>query len=233
MNRTPALLSVLLLIPALLLPACTDRALDPRYPAAILSFDPGLAGAWHALDDDGARAAGNDAVTLTIAAAKVPLKECRLDPHTEADEADETTDGYTVTITPADPERPTPIHLNAYRLSINGRDYIGAQLSFKQFEASRLAVFVAPVHYIVRIERDGDILRAWGNQPALAWLPASIPLDPLPADSAAAAPPLPPENADAFALVTTDIDRLLALLSRPDADTLFTGEPKVFRRAPD
>lgn len=206
--------------------ACTERALDPSYPAAVVSPDPGLAGVWRYEAKEGEDGA---AVSLTISPQRVAVLDGRLKPAIDPERATQTVEAYAITLE-AEDDLPIRVELNAYRLSINGRDYLAGQVGLGRLTESGLLPFVAPLHTVGRIERDGDTLRFWNNEPAIAWIPLAAPLDPpAPADGPPALP-LRAENDDHAFVITTSIDRIVELLRRPDADRLFAGEPAVLRR---
>ena len=225
--RAPYLPLVLCALAAL--SGCTDRTFDPAYPAAIVSTDAGLAGSWRAQPLHAQDGPDLGAMTVTITPDRVVVIDDRLNPAVRPSRGAHTVEAYTITLeAQADP--PLRVNMNAYRLSINGRDYLAGQVGLGQLTDTGLLPFIVPLHFIARIERDGDTLKLWNNEPSIAWMPLATPLDP-PA-AADGPPPLPvgAESSEHTIVITTSIDRIIELLRRPDADRLFCGEPIVLQR---
>jgi len=227
--------SVTLVIVALCSPwfgAC--HSAEPPYPASVLVFDEGLVGTWEQVRDPAKPS--EQPIRLTVAARKVPIVNGRLhaeglapDGSLKEEAAGEGTmqrPAYRMTLTIADPAATQT--LLGIGFQKGGRRFLGLQVPPSRLDAAGLGGWVIPVHRVIAVEREGDVLRIRVPRIEVGWIPVVDVLDGTgpPTDTVRG---LIAERAGPH--VTTKFDRLLELCNEAARDpTAWEDESIELRR---
>lgn len=204
---------------AVVIAGCSRQA---DYPVALMVTDDGLVGVWTV---DGEQSD----TRLEVRARDVEVVKDRTvgaaNP-ASGERAEKPTRAYTLRLL-SDDQAP-PIELSAVLIEIEGVRLVGVQLSDEELKRSPISGLMLPLHYLLRIEREGDTIRAWAPAHSLAWVPAAQWLDPPcgpPGDIA--------RDPKRGIRLTSSIDRLIEVyrqeMKKPD---FWSEEAATFSRAP-
>ncbi len=191
------LVAIVVLIVAAASVGCSREA---SYPVALLATDDGLVGEWisKTKSDD-------DTVHITITQRTVSVRNGRTEGSRDVvggGEPGKPVTAYTVLMTR---EREVgSLELSAVLIELNGTRLLGIQASDEELRRNPLGAVVLPLHFLLRIEREGDTMKAWAPGRGFAWVPRAQWIDP-PCES----PPGVARDEARGLRLTSSIDRLL------------------------
>lgn len=214
-----SLLAALVCVPLLVVGACSRQA---DYPVALMVTDDGLVGVWTV---DG----NQNNARLEVRARDVKVANDRTVGAANAASgkgAEKSALAYTLLVCSDD--QPQPIELSAVLLEVEGVRLVGMQLSDEELERSPVSGLMLPMHFLLRIEREGDTIRARAPAHGLAWVPGAQWIDP-PSDQ----PGEIARNPDKGIRLTSSIDRLIevyrAEMGKPG---FWSDDPVTLTREP-
>lgn len=184
MNR--GLWLVVLSLGTLLLSGCVDYA--PAYRESLLAYDETLLGKWRferPADPNAKNEADqtSDVIDVEIAPREAIVTYGRLGQFPSAKEGaknEHKTPAYLVTmrvVAQKPEEKEFERTYDAVLLEIDGTRLVAFQISTEEKAIGEYFGDVAPIHKVVRVERDGDTLRAWSMKSSIVWLPMIQPLE--------------------------------------------------------
>lgn len=183
MNRVMVLL--IGVVAAIVLGGCVDQA--PAYRESLLAFDETLVGTWQYVKPPNPDAEGDatgeqktDTLDVEISAQRRLVTYGRLGKYNRnsgvaKNEHAATT--YLITLRGIEDDGTEFLRkYDAVLLNLEGTRVLAYQISEEEKTAQEYFGDMLPVHKVVRIERDGDVLKAWMMKRAIVWVPGVRPL---------------------------------------------------------
>ncbi|MGD9690608.1 MAG: hypothetical protein AB7K52_13060 [Phycisphaerales bacterium] len=162
---------------AAMLGGCTSA--EPPYPVEVLAYDEGLVGRWEQTREPGKKQ--DERIVLEITSREITVKEGKVDASgmgpdglRKDQEPRETRRAYMFRYE-TEPGKATT--LMAVLFNAGGRQFAGMQIPPVQMNDAGLSGWVIPVHRVVGLEREGDVLRASSGAFDVAWIPGVEILD--------------------------------------------------------
>jgi hypothetical protein len=221
------LLSCRMLLP-FMLAGCVDHA--PAYNASILTYDEGMLGQWNfeapAPEDQPGPA---KLIPFEVTAREDTVTHGRLGKYNESHNGgpNETkVPAYRLVITVPREEdeevkQPLVLTYQGILLKVNGSTFFAYQpASDRKVEGILMDYY--PVHRVIRIERDGNLMRLHPMKTPIVWFPGVLPLD-----EPQGEPTLPIDEGTYF---VADADRLVQVLSLAIKSADAWHEPVQARR---
>lgn len=188
MDSGPVHRAICVLVIALAtLSGCTP--MSPDYPVAQLEFDETLLGEWLPARDPAKPRADPDAKEFSRVVVEPRMVEhngTRVNPalainHLDKNKPRPTLKQYRVIVAGEDESGPHRLQFEAYLIKFGQTRLLGLQLEVAE-EAGKtyapLIPYLLPVHFVVRLDRDGDRLHFRAPKaPIVGWIPLVKPLD--------------------------------------------------------
>lgn len=193
---------------------------QPEYPAALVSPEPALVGAWALVVEK----PEEGTVRLSFTETAAPVKDGRID---TAVNARVSPGGESVTIYQLHVEMDAAYDMFAYVLDLKGERLMGVQVTDEQASKGGPGGFVIPAHVLFRARVTPEELTLHAPKDGLvAWLPGVRLLDGVREGASGGGP------AEGGTRVTPSLDRLIAYFREHAGEPGFWDEehPLTFRR---
>lgn len=163
--------------------------LQPAYPKDALTFDEGLVGVWKMTRTEKSGEATSFEVKVEKRLAEVTngklgsARTISVGPFAApSGEKKEKVPAYRLTVTTPDDKDPAaaPVthELEAVLLEVEGTKLLAMQLAGDDEYLSKNFGLVIPVHFAMRVARDGDAVRVETMSIPIIWMPLVRPIDP-------------------------------------------------------
>lgn len=199
---------------------------EPDYPKAVVIYDGALLGTWEWRDPDNPEKNG---MRATVEPRAVPVKGGRLNPPGllgASQAGDDTVQAYRVVLHSEKP--PESVDMAAYLVQIGEQRLLGFQVTLEQLSKAAPPPLALPVHWLLRLQRDGDTVSLATGKGSAGWVPLVTFLDAVASADGGDGRVEPGSLA-----VTNSIDRLLQFYKgRMEQPGFWSEKAMVWRRVP-